>query len=115
MAKTKIFTAEQFTPTEYKTAKDKAKFANHFADFVLKGCPESKFPKWFYEQLRMCFGHIAEYNKEGFYEVWFSTLEKRVRFVNHCLVFPCYGQPEHTYCDVERVLIDWLKGSIVLF
>ena len=115
MTKTKIFTAEQFIPTEYKTAKDKAKFANHFADFVLNGCPESKFPKWFYIQLSLCFRHIAEFNREGFYAVWFSDADKRLHFINHCIIHPCYGQPEYTYSDVEKALIKWLKEGVLLF
>lgn len=115
MTKSTPFVAEQFTPIHYHTARDKAKFANHFADFMLKSCPVNKFPKWFYTQLTFCFGHIAHYNKSGFYMEWFATRERREKFVSRCLVYPCYGQPEHNYCDVAKALIDWLKGSIVLF
>jgi hypothetical protein len=114
MSKTKIFAAEQFIPTEYKTAKDKAKFANHFADFALSNFSYDKFSKWFYEQLRMCFGHMAHYNKDGFYEEWFSTRKKHEHFLNHCLAHQCYGQPEYTYSDVEKALIAWMKERIML-
>ena len=114
MTKTKIFTTEQFTPTAHSTAKEKAKFANHFADFALNNCPRSKFPKWFYTRLITCFGHIAEYNIDGFYETWFSTWQKREKFLNHAIIFPCYGQPEFTYCDVEKALIVWMKEKMLL-
>ena len=110
----KIFVAEQFTSTEWNTAEDKAKFANHFAKFALANCPYKLFPKWFYERLRNCFGHIAEYNREGFYSVWFSDWKKRERFLNHCLVHRCYGQSEYTYSDVEKALIAWMKERIML-
>ena len=105
----KKFTAEQFTPTQFDTAEDKAKFANHFVRFVESGFKETLFYKWFYTRLSMSFGHIAHYNKNGFYGVWFDTHEKRNAFLGHTLIYPCYGQPEYTYCDVEKVLIDWLE------
>jgi hypothetical protein len=113
-AKYKTFTADQFMPTEYQTAKQKAKFANHFVRFVQSDFNHNLFYKWFYVQLSMCFAHIAHYNKSGCYSEWFSTKERRERFLNRCLVFPCYGQPEFTYCDVEKALITWMKERIFL-
>ena len=114
MSQNKTFTAEQFTPTEHSTAKDKAKFANHFVKFAMNNCPRSMFPKWFYTRLSMCFGHYAHFNVDGFYQDWFSTWEKRERFLNYTVAYPCYGQPEYTYCDVEKALIAWMKERIML-
>jgi len=114
MPKEKLFTPEQFTPTEWKTAKDKAKFANHFVRFVESGFKETLFPKWFYTQLSLSFGHIAHYNLHGFYETWFTTTEKQMEFLNHTLNHPCYGSPNCTYSDVEKEIIEWLKVRLAL-
>lgn len=105
----KMFTADQFTPTEFSTTKDKAKFANHFVRFVESGFNENLFHKWFYTRLSMTFGHIAHYNIHGFYATWFEDTDMQMEFFEHTLSFPCYGQPEYTFCDVEKVLIVWLK------
>ncbi|MHA2046150.1 MAG: hypothetical protein ACW99G_15265 [Candidatus Thorarchaeota archaeon] len=110
----KQFNAEQFTPTQFDTAEQKAKFANHFVKFVESGFKREKFPKWFYTRLSMTFGHIAHYNLDGFYAQWFTTTERQMEFLNHTLNHPCYGQPEYTYSDVEKEIIEWLKGRLAL-
>ena len=48
--------------------------------------------------------HIAHYNRTQFYEEWFSSLAAQVRFLKHTLRFPCYGDPEYTFSDVERAI-----------
>jgi hypothetical protein len=107
-----MFSPQQFTPTEFSTAEDKAKFANHFVRFVESGFKESLFPKWFYTRLSMTFGHIAHYNRNGFYETWFANTDKQMEFLQHTMRYPCYGQPEYTYCDVEEALIYWLEKRL---
>lgn len=108
------FQAHQFTATEWSSAEDKAKFANHFVRFVEGDFKDTLFPQWFYNRLSMCFGHIAHYNRGGFYAEWFHSLRGRFRFVEHKLQYPCYGQPNHTWSDVERVLQDWLRLAKIL-
>jgi len=103
--------SKQFNPSQFKsgqyTAEEKAKFANHFARFLLAGCPWSLFHKWFYQRLSYTFSHIAHYDRHGFYATWFADDEKRRDFLRHTLAYPCYGQPEYTFCDVERALQSW--------
>ncbi len=48
--------------------------------------------------------HNAHYNRTQFYEEWFSSLAAQVRFLKHTLRFPCYGDPEYTFSDVERAI-----------
>ena len=105
------FTAEQFTPTEWDTTEQKAKFANQFTKFVSNGFQLKHFPKWFYERLSNTFGHIAHYNLAGFYSTFFETTEGKIRFVSMCLTGGGYGSPEHTYCDVEKALKHWLRET----
>jgi hypothetical protein len=56
-----LFSAGEFTPTEFSTAQDKAAFGNHFFRFIEAEWKESIFTKGFYNRLSNCFGHIAHY------------------------------------------------------
>lgn len=96
-----------FTPTSHSTAAEKQKFYEHFKKFVDNGFKETLFPKWFYLRLSNCFGHIAHYDQMGFYDVWFANTEKQLRFLANMRRWPAYGQPNHTYCDVEQALQKW--------
>jgi len=104
------FTTDQFVSGQH-TAVEKAKFGNHFVRFLLKGCPLTLFHKWFYTRLSMTFGHIAHYNRGGFYAKWFETHEDRTNFIQHTLQHGCYGQPEYTCCDVERAIQSWYADN----
>jgi hypothetical protein len=106
-----MFTASQFTPTQWDTAEDKAKFANHFVRFVENGFKQTLFHKWFYKRLSMCFGHIAHFNQAGFYDVQFGSLVARRDFLAQCHHHPHYGDPAFTYSDVEKVLGAWVLTS----
>lgn len=103
-----MFTADQFTPTQWSTAADKAKFANHFVRFFERGCKQTLFYDWFYRRLSMTFGNIAEYNRMNFWEKWFGFSSSQQIFLQKCANWPCYGDPKFTYCDVEKVLIKWI-------
>lgn len=107
--KTERFSASQFTPTEFSTAENKAKFANHFMGFVESGFAESKFPKWFYAKLSTTFGHIAHYDRGGFFAKFFTTTAGRVRFLSISLEHPCHGDPKFTYSDVERAIAEAVR------
>ena len=100
-----------YTATEWSTVADKEKFERQFKRFVLSGFKQTQFPKWFYNRLSNCFSHIAHYNQDGFFHVWFSTTEKQKAFLINAARHPCYGQPEYTFCDVEKVLQRWIKDS----
>jgi hypothetical protein len=52
----------------------------------------------------MCFSHIAHYDAAGFYETWFASDADRLRFLRHTLAWPCWGDPEFTFSDVERAI-----------
>lgn len=98
------FIADQFVATKFKTANDKAMFGNRLIDFLLGGCQESMFTEKLYGQLMHCFGHIAHYNRRGFYDEWFSSDRRKWNFVEvlteHC---PC-GDPRFTFSDVEEAI-----------
>ena len=112
--KTKLFNSSQFTPTKWDTNEQKAKFANHFVSFVESDFKRTKFPKWFYNRLSSCFGHIAHYDLLGFYSTFFENNKSKVEFLEHCLKGGGYGSPEFTYSDVERALQTWLTENDIL-
>jgi len=101
----------QFTATAHSTVEDKEKFAAHFKKFIERGCPETLFPKWFYQRLSTCFGMIAHYNIHGFFDVYFRSTAGKVQFIREVMLYPCYGDPAFTYSDVEKHLHEWLKET----
>jgi hypothetical protein len=95
------FLPTEFVPTKFSTAQDKADFGNTFLHFIESEWARTAFTKSFYNRLSMCFGNIAHYDLAGFYESWFTSDTDRLRFLRHTLDWPCWGQPEFTFCDVE--------------
>lgn len=99
-----LFTDDKFTPTNWDSEEQKRKFADQFMKFIESDFAFAKFPKWFYDKLNGCFGHIAHYNQHGFFDTFFGCTADKIRFIEMTLSHGCYGDPAWTYCDVERVI-----------
>lgn len=108
------FAGEIFTHTQFHTAADKADFANHLVRFLTHGCPFSLFTKRFYNRLNKSFGHIAHYDRFGFYLEWFSTHQRRLAFLERLLSWATYGDPAYTFSDVERAVQKHLQQTSLL-
>lgn len=104
----------EYQPTEFASVEDKEKFAKHFRRFVKAGCPENLFYKWFYQRLNMCFGHIAHYNRMGFYHEQFSDPDRVNRWQERIAHWKAYGDPRHTWSDVEDDLSSWMADHLGL-
>jgi hypothetical protein len=98
------FLPSDFAPTRFSTSADKADFGNTFLYFIESEWKETLFTKTFYNQLSNTFGHIAHYNRPTFYSTWFTSDADRLRFLEQALEWPCWGEAEFTFCDVERAL-----------
>jgi len=98
------FLPSEFVPSKFSTAQDKADFGNAFLHFIESEWARTAFSKSFYHRLSMCFSHIAHYDAAGFCETWFTSDADRLRFLRHTLGWPCWGDPEYTFCDVERAI-----------
>jgi hypothetical protein len=98
------FLPAEFMPTKFSTNADKADFGNHFLRFIESEWAQALFTKDFYHRLSCCFGHIANYDRTTFYETWFTSDSDRLRFLEHTLRWPCWGEPEYTFSDVERAI-----------
>jgi hypothetical protein len=112
----KPFSANQFTGTRYETAEDKALAANQLAAFLLAGCPVERFTKRVYDALYLhSFGHIAHYDRWGFYDTWFSTPSARAAWVSYVQHGGAYGfkpiERTDLWGDFEHVVADWLESS----
>lgn len=112
-----MFTADQFKPTKFDTADDKLWFAKQFVKFVKSGFEHRHFTDRFYRRLSNTFGHIAHYDRGGFWQTFFDSTEGKVRFLEITLRHPCYGDPAWTYSDVERELKRWLavEGTLAKY
>ena len=108
------FDPPQFTPTQWNTSLDKAAFAKQFVRFVKSEFAAKHFTEKFYRRLSQIFGHIAHYNRDGFWNEFFTATADKVRFLQQTMQWPCYGDPAWTYSDVERALQAWLRSDETL-
>ena len=83
-----------FTSTKFSTSKDKEAFLKKLCKFVEKGFPSKSFPQSFYTRLSNMFGHIAHYNRDGFYKTWFADPSR-----------------QSSWSDVERAFQTWLQNE----
>jgi hypothetical protein len=98
------------------TAHDKALWLTQFKRFVQSGFSRGNFTKRLYDGLHVSmFGHIAEYNIHGFYEVWFSGPEERARWVHYVNRGGAFGlhseDRKDCWGDIERACLFWLQES----
>jgi len=110
------FLPKQFTATQWSTEDDKAEFVNTLLHFIDSGFKQTLFTKkLLYQWMSNTFGHIAHYNQGGFWAEWFVEVSDQVRFIEHLLRWPCYGDPEFTFGDVERALRQEVRARDYLF
>jgi len=109
-----LFTIADFVPTKWEGAEIKAEFANKLCRFIAEDFKESLFKNALYHRLHLTFGLIAHYNRDGFYGTYFRDLAGKVAFLEELLQWPCFGDPEYTYCDVERAIRQRLRDCDLL-
>lgn len=107
------FHMQDFTSTKWATAEDKAKIANKLTRFILGGFQQAAFTKAMYQHLSNMFGHIAHYNLNGFYEVWFADIKACRNWAKHITGnwLSGIGDPQFTWSDVEQILIQWMMEN----
>ena len=98
------FLPSEFLPTKFSTAADKADFGNTLLHFIDSEWKQTLFTEKFYNRLSNTFGHMAHYDRPTFYSTWFTCDADRLRFLEQTLEWPCWGEAEFTFCDVERAL-----------
>ena len=107
------FRAEDFTPTKWATAEEKAKVANKLTRFILGGFQQVSFTKMIYKRLSNMFGHTAHYDIHGFYNTWFADIRSCHNWVEHITSswLSGLGDPKFTWSDAEKALVQWLKDN----
>jgi hypothetical protein len=108
---TPAFTAAEFTPTQWDSAENKARFANALMKFIAHEFPRQSFTKSLYQRLSNTFGHIAHHNLDGFYAVFFERDADKVVFLEQTLSWPHFGDPTFTFSDVERAVKRRLRAA----
>lgn len=102
--------AEQFMATKFDRPEDKTKYCEALIRFIEKDFPREGFTNRLYEGLHVyLFGHIAHFNKHGFYAEWFSSTRNKVAWFENALQYCPLGDPAYTWSDVERVLRRYFK------
>ena len=109
-----LFTDANFTPTKFETGGDKAWFANTLCRFIARDVAKTMWTQRLYRRLSLTFGHIAHYNSHGLWGEFFDNLQGKIAFLEQTLTYPCYGQPDHSYCDVERAVQSRLDAAKTL-
>jgi hypothetical protein len=104
----------EFHPTKWDSAEQKAQFGNKLLKFIADDFPRHAFTKQLYRRLHLTFGHIANYNLDGFYSTFFETTFTKIEFIEQTISWPCWGDSEHTYCDLERAIIKRVRMSGIL-
>ena len=95
-------TAADFVPTRFTPADTKSWFACHLLRFVSADFPRHQFTERFYRQVMHTFSFIAHYDSAGFWTEYFTGTAGKVEFIEQVVRHPCYGDPRHTFSDVER-------------
>lgn len=104
-----VIDPEKLVATRFNTVAEKARFGEDLIRFIETGFKPARWTKPLYRQLSQTFGFIANYDAYGFWDEHFSTTEAKLRFLFHILRWDCPGSPEHTFCDVEKMVQDWIK------
>ena len=104
MAKTNFFKGEMFVASKFSSAQEKADFANALMNFIESGFERHTFTRKLYERLSLTFGFLAHNDLQGFWQEYFTKTVDKAEFLAVILRAPCYGQPEHTYSDVEQAV-----------
>lgn len=109
--------AANFTATEFDSAAGKAAFLRRLAAWIINGMQQEEFvrtDKPLYYHLSMHFGHIAHYNRWGFYDTWFTNDNVKYHFLQRHAQKEIYGDPAYTWSDVERRFKAWILTSGIL-
>lgn len=98
-----------YTATKHTYAADKKKIAEHLAAFIDSGFSVALFTHALYKALNSMFGHIAHYNREGFYNTWFESTRMQAKWLHNAANWSCPGDPAFTWSDVERDIQSYIK------
>lgn len=50
----------------------------------------------------------------GFWTEFFTSTANKIEFIDQTIRHPCYGQPDHTWSDVERLIVRRLRAADLL-
>jgi hypothetical protein len=74
--------APVFRDVKFMSVDDKRLVYQQWCRFLGAGMPWEKFTDRIYKHLSLHCGHIAHFNREGFYQTWFADGASRREFIN---------------------------------
>lgn len=101
--------SRNYIGSKFLTSHQKSEYFKALVKFTESGFANHLFTDNLYRRLSNSYGHIAHYDKAGFYDVWFGDHEQQNEWVQHVMTARVYGDPEFTTSDVEREFQTWLK------
>ncbi len=108
----KPFSPDQFTHAQCGSPQDKADFGNNLVAFILGGYKFADFTDALYKRLSMTFGHIAHYDRRGFYSEWFSDGNSILQWIDYIRNYTPLGSAEWTFSDLEREFKGWIERNL---
>lgn len=103
-------TGIQFTDVEYMTADDKQKLVRAWTTFVKHGFQWSHFSDRIYKHLSLHVGHIAHFDRGGFWQTWFKDGEDRLAFIDHFLSYRVMDDYFDVHTAMKAVLNDHIEN-----
>jgi hypothetical protein len=100
------FRAADFTATPFHSARSKVAFLKALIQFLCDHCDQDQFSRQLYDGLSQHLGHIAHYNRDGFYAEWFVDPAARIRFLEYHTRVQLWGD----WSDVRKALQQWIEG-----
>jgi hypothetical protein len=92
--------------------------ANKITKFILNGFQRSSFTKGMYQRMSSMFGHIAEYDIQGFYTTWFADDTACLRWAENVVrggvLGFVVGDPAWTWSDVEKAVQKWIAENHIV-
>lgn len=121
IAKPKSSPSQVFRSTSFNTAVDKAKFFNRLTCFVSLEFPRAMYfarnNNTLYYHLHQHMGHIAHYNRGGFWSAQFEDTEKQIAFLKFHIEQSRHANMAHadfTWSDVQQKFGIWITQTDVI-
>jgi len=108
-------TVPVMTDTRFMSAKEKQKVLRHWASFLASGLTWEKFTKLLYHHLTQHCSFIAHYDRERFYQHYFTSGDQKVHFLSQfdnsqgdprSIEYGGHWWLDGDYEDINRVMCD---------
>lgn len=129
------FAPELFIATPWATAQDKSRGVRQVAEFLLQPTYENFTQPVYHTLYQYLYGHIAHYDRDGFWDEWFATEQQYVAWVEQAIATVGrwvppeldsveeikawiaskggYRQADRSWKDAELALTRWIINNLI--